>query len=204
MQLFASLLFGISASLDALLLGVTYGVRNIRVSLWQNLFVSFITLLGTCFSVGLGGGLGPLFPASLGKWIGSLTLMLFGLYYLIKFMIVSLKKNRSHRQCGSPQDKEHPKDCECPTPDRSAPATLKNAFALGLALSANNMGIGLGASMAGLSFIPAAVSTLVFSAVFLALGNHLGCGRLCRFLGNVADPLSGLLLLLLGVWELFA
>lgn len=203
MQLFASLLFGISASLDALLLGITYGARNIRVSLWQNLFLSFITLLGTCFSVGLGGSLNPLFPSSLGKWIGSLTLVLLGLYYLIKCMILSLKKYRCLRQCKSSAEPAHPNDCECPPSDRPAPATLKNAFALGLALSVNNMGIGLGASMAGLSFIPAAVSTLVFSAVFLALGNHLGCGRLCRFLGNAADPLSGFLLLLLGMWELF-
>ena len=46
----ASLLFGISASLDALLVGVSYGIRGIRIRLWQNLAISLVTLLGTCLS----------------------------------------------------------------------------------------------------------------------------------------------------------
>ena len=50
----ASLLFGISASLDALLVGISYGLRNVRIRLWQNLSISLVTLLGTCLSVGLG------------------------------------------------------------------------------------------------------------------------------------------------------
>lgn len=55
---FASLLFGISASLDALLVGIGYGIRGTRIKLWQNLVISLITLLGTCLSVGLGHKIG--------------------------------------------------------------------------------------------------------------------------------------------------
>ena len=53
MQLFPSLLFGISASLDALLVGISYGLRKVRIRLWQNLVISLVTLSGTCLSVGL-------------------------------------------------------------------------------------------------------------------------------------------------------
>ena len=37
MQIIPSLLFGISASLDALMIGIGYGIRGIRIRLWQNL-----------------------------------------------------------------------------------------------------------------------------------------------------------------------
>ena len=49
-----ALLFGVSASLDALLVGISYGIRRVRIRLWQNLAISLVTLLGTCLSVGLG------------------------------------------------------------------------------------------------------------------------------------------------------
>ena len=60
----ASLLFGISASLDALLVGVSYGIRGIRIRLWQNLAISLVTLLGTCLSVGLGHRMAAFLPDS--------------------------------------------------------------------------------------------------------------------------------------------
>ena len=73
-MLIASLLFGISASLDALLVGVCYGVKSIRIRLWQNLVISLVTLLGTCLSVGLGTRLAALLPGAVGDCIGSIIL----------------------------------------------------------------------------------------------------------------------------------
>ena len=46
-MLIAPLLFGISASLDALLVGIGYGLRKVRIRLWQNLTISLVTLAGT-------------------------------------------------------------------------------------------------------------------------------------------------------------
>lgn len=217
MQLFSSLLFGVSASLDALLLGITYGIRRIHIRLWQNLLISFITLLGTCLSVGFGSWLssrippskGGIFPKNfpLGKQIGSATLMLLGIYLLLKFMIPLCKrylhnlrlKGKTGEIDLSASSRDTGNDL-VPTPES---ASLRSVLFLGVALSANNIGIGLGASMAGLSLAPAAVTTFLFSAVFLALGNRLGRSSLSELLGKAADPVSGLLLLGLGVCELF-
>ena len=210
MQLFSSLLFGVSASLDALLLGITYGIRKVHIKLWQNLFISLITLLGTCISVGFGSWLGPLLPVSLGKWIGSITLMAFGIYYLLKFMIpfckrylhnfTSLQKSKLTKT-GRPGETHETSACSCEP--SASPASMKNVLFLGVSLSANNIGIGLGASIAGLSLLSAAITTFLFSAVFLSLGNRMGRGRLSDLLGYTADPISGLLLLGLGACELF-
>lgn len=73
---------------------------------------------------------------------------------------------------------------------------------LGCALSANNIGIGLSASIAGLSLIPAATVTFLFSLAFLALGNRLGQCRSLPFTEHTANLITGLLLIVLGIVEI--
>lgn len=187
MQLFPSLLFGISASLDALIVGVAYGIRRIRICLWQNLLISLITLLGTCLSMGLGVFLIPFLPPAAAQAAGSIILMLFGAYYMIKSMLGFFKK------CRKKQD----------FPLQAASLSFPELLSLGLSLSANNMGIGLSASMAGLSPVPAAISTLLCSFFFLFLGNCAGSLRFFRPAQNAGELLSGVLLIFLGILGLF-
>ncbi len=199
MQLFSSLLFGVSASLDALLMGMTYGLRRIHIGLLQNLAISLITLAGTCLSVGCGSLLGPLLPASMGTWIGSGILIVYGFYYLLHSMPFLRKKYRT--DADAPTNTQ-PAESSC-RPQRPRPLSFPCSLTLGVALSANNMGIGLTASVAGLSLAPAAGMTLFFSIFFLFLGNHLGKNCLSRRIKAAADPVSGALLILLGIWELW-
>lgn len=200
MQLFSALLFGISASLDALLMGVTYGLRSIRIGLRQNILISMITLFGTCLSVGFGSLLGPLLPSSLGKWAGSAILILYGLYYLMKSMKNMQKKYRKNVADSTEIHCAQRREASKLSPSLS----YGSALTLGVALSVNNIGIGLSASIAGLSLLPAAAMTILFSVSFLFLGNHLGRSCLSRWIGDAADPISGVLLIILGVWEWFS
>ena len=195
MSFLSSLLFGISASLDALLVGIGYGLRRVRIRAWQNLFISFIALLGTCISACIGSSLLPLLPPFLGSCIGSLILILLGVYYVTKW-IFTLMKNRK-LSC-----KENGElivmSAGQPLPQLSAWETL----ILSMTLSVNNIGIGLSASMAGLPLLPSAIATFVCSLIFLLAGNRLGRSHFLQILGCAADPLSGLLLIGLGILQL--
>lgn len=189
MQFFPALLFGISASLDALIVGITYGIRQIRVRLWQNLLISTITLIGTCISVGLGIWLTPILPPVISQVVGSVILILLGIYYIVKSMMLCFQKYQSGKNLSASE---------------MQPAlSLPEALSLGFALSVNNMGIGLSASVAGLTLGPTAVITLICSVSFLFVGNRLGGCRILKFAGDAADLLSGLLLIGLGLFELF-
>lgn len=210
MQLLPSLLFGISASLDALLVGISYGLRGIRIRTWQNLVISFVALLGTCLSSCAGSRLLPLFPGSLADSAGSIILILLGTYYIAKKIFTFLSERRTKcdntkRMKPSPElptvalsSTELPTAAAPPGSELSAGETLL----LSLTLSLNNIGIGLSASMAGLQLLPAAVMTFGCSALFLLSGNQLGRSRLLRLIGNTADLISGLLLICLGVIQL--
>lgn len=188
MQILPPLLFGISASLDALLAGITFGIRGASIRFRENLLISTITLLGTCLSVGLGEQLTALLPATLWALSGSLILILLGVYYIIKFMRDRLKKYHESGQLTATQ----------------APSTMSfsEACSLGCALSANNMGIGLTASIAGLSLLPSATVTLLFSFIFLFLGNQLGQRHIRKLTEHTANLITGLLLVCLGLFQL--
>ncbi len=188
MQLVPSLLFGISASLDALLVGITYGIRGTSIRLLQNLFISLVTLSGTCLSICLGAVLAPLLPPMIGGCIGSLILLILGAYYVQKWVF-----SRHAPASGS-------LNAASALPSG---LTLPEIFFLSISLSANNLGIGLSASMTGLALAPAAAATGICSVAFLFFGNRLGQIRLLRLIGRLADPISGFLLICLGLLQLF-
>lgn len=192
MLFFAPVLFGLSASLDALLLGICYGIRGITVRLWENLLISFITLLGTCLSIGFGILLMPLLPAATATILGSAVLIILGMYYLTKPLLTKL-----YLHLFPHITKESA--CEEMPPARTS---VKNALLIGITLSVNNMSIGFGSGIAGLHPVPTAITTLLFSIVFLYVGNRLGRSRILKFANRLADPVSGGLLVLLGLLQL--
>ena len=87
MSVLPPLLFGISASLDALLVGMALGLQKVPLPARHNLLISTVTLIGTVISIGLGNLLLPLFPIGIGTRIGSSVLILFGLYYVGKWLL---------------------------------------------------------------------------------------------------------------------
>ena len=211
-MLLSSLLFGVSASLDALLVGISYGIRQIRIRFWQNLVISLITLLGTCLSVGLGHQLIPFLPTAIQGCAGSLILILLGLYYIAKWAIsfIQTHKITNSREITSTSVPEDPTEAATAYGRESASASadlpqlkLAEVFTLSLTLSLNNLSAGLSASLAGLTLLPAAISTLACSILFLFFGNRLGQSPILQLAGKAADPLSGILLIGLGVIQFF-
>lgn len=189
MQIIPSLLFGISASLDALMIGIGYGIRGIRIRLWQNLVISGITLLGTCLSVGFGDWLASKLPPMISRYSGSIILMLLGIWYVVKWLTKKLSHTREAAQTI--------------VAEAVLRLSLPEVLGLGVSLSLNNIGIGLSASIAGLTLFPAAVATLVCSLLFLFAGNRLGRSRPLQVFGAAADPVSGILLILLAFLQVF-
>ena len=232
--LFPALLFAVSTSLDAFLVGISYGLRRIRIPFAHNLIISLTALLGTILSFLMGQFLTPLLPGNVADLAGSAILIAMGAYYLIKYMCSTFPKyipahNRSPELCKTHEIKEGWAGQPSPSmayrskfkfkiqssdmTDKTAGGSamdsdsvktqLRKVLLLGMALSANNIGIGTAASMAGLLLLPAAVLSLLSSLGMLSLGNRLGCVTLSGSMGKLAEPLSGVLLMGLGLSGLF-
>ena len=194
MSVLSSLLFGISASLDALLVGTALGLQKVPLPARHNLLISTVTLIGTVISIGLGNLLLPLFPTGLGTRIGSAVLILFGLYSMGKWLLSKWRCNFRPDNSLCQEKKKF---------DERRELSLPQTLVLGGALSLNNIGIGFSASITGLPFLPASVSTFFCSLGFLALGSRLGRSAFLQQIGEYTDPASGLLLILLGLCQLY-
>jgi len=183
MYIISSIIFALSVNIDAFILGMSYGIRKVRITLLQDLLISLISFIGTLLSLILGSRILILLPSFLADCLGGCILLLLGIFYLVK----SLTSSRA----------------DLHTESLRATLPYKEVLVIGAALSFNNIGIGIGASMSGILLLPAAVITFLISAVLLPLGNHLGSGSLFRLSGRCADLLSGVMLLLLGIWSFF-
>lgn len=197
MSFISSLLFGFSASIDAFIVGMTYGVKKMHISSCKNLIISTITLAGTVLSILTGSRIAPFLPERAAKAAGSMILILLGIYYIVKFIIIYAKK----RQTGKSVSANAISSAAASGHPGTGLLTGREAAALGLALSVNNIGIGLGASISGIRLASTAAVTFFLSIILLALGNRLGKLHFLQFAGRFADPLAGLILIALGLYE---
>jgi putative Mn2+ efflux pump MntP len=188
MSLLSAILFALSANIDAFLLGLSYSFKGQRLALSHNLCISGITLLGTLASLVFGSWIAAFFPEWFSSMAGGLLLLFLGLYYCLRFFYTLLHPNFLHTS-----------SCE-PTPPR-APGWMEISLS-GLALSLNNMCMGIGASFAGLSIPLVCGLTFLFCLVLVSAGNHLGFHHRFLAFSRYGNLLSGLLLVVLGGWPL--
>lgn len=188
MQLISALLFGISANMDAFVVGFSYGIKQQRIPFLTNMIISLITFLGTFLSIGIGLKAAAFLPGFAAQIAGSMLLIVLGLYYCFKYFY----------------EKARQKNLGASAIDAPSKVTLskKEAALLGLTLTANNAGMGIGASFAGTHFLLTSLVTLFFCAGFLITGNLLGRRWAPAFIKRYATLFSGLIIAILGIWEL--
>lgn len=202
MYLFSALLFALSANIDSFIIGLSCGIRKTKISAPQIVLISLITLCGTTAALAAGQELLFRFPFPCAEYTGKLILLVFGLYYAAKFLFMNIfrpvHKSQETEVSACFSEPETAEDARILTPNRSLP--WKSACLFGISLSANNLGIGLGASISGLLLIPASLISFTASIFFLLLGNHTGRCMPFQRSGRYADLFCGILLILLSIF----
>lgn len=212
MHILSILLFVISASLDNLVVGIAYGVKKLRISLISNLLIAFISCAGTFLSMLIGKLIGYFISPIYANIIGSSILIILGLWFIIS----SLKKRgikKEESAIETPKEKQvkieyyncgellqSPEKADI---DNSGNIDLKEAVALGFALALNNMGLGIGASISGLSLTLTSLLTFIFSFLTIPIGYYIGKKFLSRILESNADIISGIIIILLALYQFF-
>ncbi len=83
--------------------------------------------------------------------------------------------------------------------DNSKDIDFKEATVLGIALSLNNIGGGLGAGLIGLNSWPVGLLSAVISFLALWAGNYVTEFFMKRRLGNAATIMAGVVLIAIGI-----
>lgn len=180
-MLAAAVLFAAACNFDTVLLAMGWAVRGVRPSFFHTLVIAGLTTLITWLSLVLGRGAAGTLGRSFAGALGGLVLAGIGLWFVLDWL----------RSLGG-------------QPAQEAPQTGNNLLgwvALAAALAVNNAGVGVAAGASGVGPGVAAGANFVLTLAALPLGRVLGDRVAGQLLGTYALPLSGLILVALGVWQ---
>lgn len=189
-----SILLAISSSIDSLGIGITYGIKNTKISLIGKIILFIISITITYLSIFLGNFIQNIFPGFLTKLIGSSILIFMGIY--ICFEALKNKTNSSN-VFNNPISSDF---------DNSKTIDSKESIFLAVALSLDSFCIGICGSLTdiNLTLFPFLVSILQLA--FISLGSYLGIHirNFCKFPQNTWSIISGLLLIFIGFLKIVA
>lgn len=207
MHVLSAVLLALSANSDAFVIGISYGSKKIYINLGSTIVVSLIAGLGTLFSMLSGCIMSNLISLQLESYIGSSLLILFGIYMLI----CTIQKKRDNAEkteenYTAAQTNYLSKALNNPETidtNRSNTIEFKESLALGSLLCINNLGLGIGASFAGVNPFITSFFSFLFSIVFLQAGYYLGKKIVSKRLYKYSDIISALIIIILGLYNLF-
>jgi putative Mn2+ efflux pump MntP len=189
MLLLSAVLVAAVSNLDNLAVGVAFGMRNKRISALPNVIIATVTTAATASAAASGHWLAHLLPPAVASALGSLVIITIGGWTVLA----------SLRAAPPPAALQLARGAHLPCdPDKNNVMACREALALGIALSLNNVASGVGAGVAGLPPFATALLAGAFSLLCVGGGSHAGRSAGRRLLGPRASLAAGVLLLTVG------
>lgn len=179
-------LLALSANLDTFSLAVSYGIKKIRIPFLSNLLISFLTTLSTFLAMECGLVISSFLPLFIANSIGGISIVVIGLYFLIDYFLHS---------CND--------EIPMADSDHSGDISLKETIPLIIALSVNNLGVGISGSMSGVSTLFMTIFTFLITYSFIGIGTWAGKTLFGKLLGKYTTLLSNIFLILFGIYTIF-
>jgi putative sporulation protein YtaF len=195
-----------AVSLDSFSTGLTYGLRKMGMPLRSIVVISFCSAGSLLAAMSIGGAAENFLSEGVADKIGGLILIALGAFVLLQFF-------RTGKDSAVDEEKilfnfeiesiglvinilKRPMAADF---DKSGTITGVEAIVLGLALSLDAFGAGIGAALLGYSPLLLALTVMIMSMVFLSAG--LKIGKSCAHMGWVQKVsfLPGVLLIVIGV-----
>lgn len=209
----------ISVSIDSLGIGITYGIRNTKMFLSSKFILFIISVLITSVSIFIGRLICAILPSNFATYLGVFILILLGLWIIYQSFkkdddsvsklptptVLNKKKNYNFIIKSLGITIKIIRDASSSDLDSSKKIDWKEALYLGIALSLDSIGIGIGGSIVGITSIIFPIFVAIFQLIFLSLGTFLGK----KFSSSVNLPkntwsiISGTLLIIIGICKLF-
>jgi putative sporulation protein YtaF len=161
--------FAVSSSVDNFGVGLSYGIRNIKLGMSANAIIAVICFVFSIISIILGNWLSLVLPGILPILIGAVLIFFIGIRIVL--MIVpreKVQKERSESDLTNNKIDNILRHPEIADADNSGEISLGEAVLLGVALSANALTNGLGAGL--LDCTPLALSLISNRQFYLTMG----------------------------------
>jgi putative sporulation protein YtaF len=214
------LALALAVSLDGLSAGMMYGIRKIRIPVSSVLIVSLCSGFVLFGSMAFGSLFVAWLPERTAQWIGAGILIVIGIWAILQMLLASRRGTKEEDDLAPPvtvvEERtllqweirqlgliiriwRKPSEADM---DRSGVITAMEAVLLGLALSLDSLGAGIGAALIG--FPPVTTALLIAAASGLCIGAGVKLGFLFsgwRWIGKLT-LLPGCILILMGILKL--
>jgi putative sporulation protein YtaF len=209
-QLFSLLILAFALSLDSFSVGFTYGLRRMIMPLKSVLIIATCSAVSLLTAVSIGHGLAKILSPKITASLGGIILIVLGVCVLYQFFRPEKEKevlkqektivNFEIRSLGLAVNiLKKPMSADF---DQSGTITGIEAFMLGLALSFDSFGAGIGAAMLGYSPVYLAISVAVMSSLFVKFGIKSGSFFHRYDWIQKFTFLPGVLLIIIGIFKL--
>jgi len=180
-------ILALAVSIDSFGVGVTYGFRKVKIPLTSILIISLASALTILLSMQIGVWISLFLSPTIAKWIGSIILILLGVWIIMQVLFQNNKEDNTYYVGEKKDDNLISIELKrlglviqiLRTPmkadiDRSGRISSIEAIFLGLALSLDAFGAGLGAALIGFKPLVTASVIVGMSGVFILIGIRLG------------------------------
>lgn len=187
----SSLFLAISSSIDALGIGITYGIKNTKIS-FSVKFVLFILLfIAGTIAILIGDAIQDVFSTNFANLLSNFILIGIGVYICFKS---AKKDNKKANIFNDPISSDL---------NNSKSIDTKEAVLLAVALALDSFCLGICGAISDvdLKLFPFFVS--LFHVLFLQFGICFGTkiNKICKLPKNIWTLISGILLICIGIFE---
>lgn len=181
------ILLAFSLSIDALGIGLSYGFRNISTPLFTKCIIALESMIFMDIFIWIGNHMTLFFTAQKANSIGILILLFMGIWLFYQ-SFQKKQNNTSMEMLRNP--------CYCDK-DHSSHIDAKEGLNLGLILSIDSIGAGIGAGASHISIVMLPLLTSIFQMIFLTMGIYIGkrFKHCCNIKENIWTAFSGFILI---------
>lgn len=199
LNLISAILFSLSANLDNIAIGISYGIKKIHIPYISTFFIAIFTTIFTVLSMILGKSLSMLLNENIINNVSSYVLILFGIFYIIEDLIKSIKTPSKKNT----NNLKNIVDKRCYNPSYLLKnIKIKEITNIIFILSVNNIATGIAASATGIDIFVTTVFSFLFSFLFLAIGNNIGKKVISKYIEKYSTLASSIILIIIGLIQL--
>jgi putative sporulation protein YtaF len=220
-HILALTLLAFAVSLDSFGVGITYGLRKVKIPLLSIVIISVLSGVVIGISMQVGVLLAHFVSPKIASAVGAMILIIMGLWSLVQMLIQKekdqvlepvkvekLPKPLSERQVFSLEIRKlglviqilrTPSSADV---DKSGSISGYEAMWLGIALSLDAFGAGLGAALLGFSPLSTSLVIALFSGSFLVMGMNAGFRFATKSWTRHMTALPALMLIIMGIMKL--
>ena len=218
------ILLSISSSIDSFGIGITYGLRKLKIGILSKIILFTVSIITTYIAVLIGKNVNCLLSPLITKLLGAVILIFIGTVIIFQLITPNSSKKTKINNYKLSTNKymciekkvykffikflgitiQIIKDPVYSDLDFSSNIDTKEAFYLGFSLSIDSFCIGIASSILGFGFVLFPILVAIFQLIFLSVGTFIGTNlsKNSKIRSNIWNYISAILLIIIGITRL--